>query len=271
MRSLPRRWLRRLRRARCDDGYWAFLDAFDQHLTLSSVFERQFDLVAFISPEDCLAERRTHREAALFEIVVPFGQPRRNPLVIIRKYQHDFVAKTDSLRRQNGLSAMASRPSRSIPRPPPDGVGPQWLNCPVLGEPPSSAVLSHSCRAARSPFASAFRQAHSARHRGHDSSWTQSSARSANRPVRARVAAACLAAIARDHGSGRRRILRRDAVRSAPSTTISIRYPMEPTCPCTRYPRSSSLRITSRSKSTRTPPTRRRFPPAPASDFQNAR
>jgi hypothetical protein len=38
--------------SRYGDHYGTFLDAFDQHLTLPSVFERKLDLVAFLGSED---------------------------------------------------------------------------------------------------------------------------------------------------------------------------------------------------------------------------
>jgi hypothetical protein len=38
--------------SRYGDHYGAFLDAFDQQLTLPSVFERKLDLVAFLGSEN---------------------------------------------------------------------------------------------------------------------------------------------------------------------------------------------------------------------------
>ena len=62
-----------------------------------------------------------------------------------------------------------------------------------------------------------------------------------------------------------------ERLRSAPSTTISIRYPIEPTCPCTGI-RAPTVLASGRAKvATRIPPGRLRFPPAPAWGSQNAR
>ena len=62
-----------------------------------------FHLIAFLSSEDGLAQRRTDSEPALFRIVAALRQPPRNPLVIVGKHQHHLIAETDPCCASKGV------------------------------------------------------------------------------------------------------------------------------------------------------------------------